>query len=241
MIFGQKKDDDAADSAIKMKKIEGTNFSKNGVVEIDNDNQELEELMQELQHKFKKVSAIITLDLDREEQKIFNRRLKDEDLTEYKNLSKMDAGPGTRSQDSSLLYQNDKVAQKLRENLTAEAREAVTLPFDICNVLKAEIDQKKKLRRLLEQNQLNSRKRVDNRKLLMIRKEFNAVKGPLRSFAILDLILGGLKFLQRFSPEQRRAIYEHARIRSEPAQTTIFKQDEYGHEMYIIIKGRVAV
>ena len=97
MIFGQKKDDDAADSAIKMKKIEGTNFSKNGVVEINNDNQELEELMQELQHKFKKVSAIITLDLDREEQKIFNRRLKDEDLTEYKNLSKMDAGPGTRS------------------------------------------------------------------------------------------------------------------------------------------------
>ena len=48
MIFGQKKDDDAADSAIKMKKIEGANFSKNGVVEINNDNQELEELMQEL-------------------------------------------------------------------------------------------------------------------------------------------------------------------------------------------------
>lgn len=238
MIQGQA--EGTKQNAIKVRKIEGTNFSENGVVEINHDNQQLDKLLVELQEKFKEVSAAMTRELDREEEKLYNRRLKDEDLTEYRNASPA-KGDVKSTIDSSVIYQKDKVMQKLRDNLAPASRENVSLPYDICNVLKAEIDQKKKMRRKMEQAQVTTMKRIENRKMIMIRKEFETVPGPLRSFAILDLILAGLKFFQRFSLEQRRLIYQHAKIRTEPAQAVIFKQDDEGDEMYVILKGRVAV
>ena len=62
-----------------------------------------------------------------------------------------------------------------------------------------------------------TRSRVDQRRMLLIRKEFLTIPGPERCFGVLDVILSELKFLQRFTGEQRRMIYENAVIMSVPA------------------------
>ena len=89
----------------------------------------------------------MTMELEKDEAKLFNRQLKDEDLTEYRNIDKM-KGRTDSGIDNAVIYQNDKVTQKLRDNLEP-FNDHVTLPFDICNILKAEIDQKKKVRRII--------------------------------------------------------------------------------------------
>lgn len=67
------------------------------------------------------------------------------------------------------------------------------------------------------------------------------MKGPQRSFHILDLMIGHLKFFERFNEEQRHAIYEKAEYQTFDAQTVIFSQDDAADKMYIILKGRVNV
>ena len=51
----------------------------------------------------------------------------------------------------------------------------------------------------MEQSEVTSMKRIDNRKMMLIRKEFQTIAGPDRCFGVLDVILSELKFLQRFS------------------------------------------
>ena len=91
------------------------------------------------------------MEMDREEKKLHNQLLKDEDLNEYRNAKNLQASSknptagqshanSTTPIDSSAIYKNDKVLQKLRDNLMQASGEAVNLPYDICNVLKAEID-----------------------------------------------------------------------------------------------------
>lgn len=75
--------------------------------------------------------------MDRDERKLMNQQLKDEDLNEFKNTNKLKTDTTI---DSTVIYQNDKVLQKLRDNVNPQLREINILPDDICNVLKAEID-----------------------------------------------------------------------------------------------------
>ena len=67
--------------------IEGTVFTKNGIVEINKDQRQLEMMMFELQNKFKNISEDFFNELDRDDHKIFQKELKEEDITEYKNVA----------------------------------------------------------------------------------------------------------------------------------------------------------
>lgn len=54
-------------------------------------------------------------------------------------------------------------------------------------------------------------------------------------------MLKHLKFFVRFSDSERRMIFEEAEYLSLPARTVIFNQGDEGDNMYVILKGRVAV
>ena len=62
-------------------------FTKNGIVEINKDQRQLETMMFELQNKFKNISEDFFNELDRDDHKIFQKELKEEDITEYKNVA----------------------------------------------------------------------------------------------------------------------------------------------------------
>ena len=62
-------------------------FTKNGIVEINKDQKQLEMMMFELQNKFKNISEDFFNELDRDDHKIFQKELKEEDITEYKNVA----------------------------------------------------------------------------------------------------------------------------------------------------------
>ena len=62
-------------------------FTKNGIVEINKDQRQLEMMMFELQNKFKNISEDFFNELDRDDHKIFQKELKEEDITEYKNVA----------------------------------------------------------------------------------------------------------------------------------------------------------
>jgi hypothetical protein len=72
---------------LQNKIIEGTVFTKNGIVEINKDQRQLEMMMFELQNKFKNISEDFFNELDRDDHKIFQKELKEEDITEYKNVA----------------------------------------------------------------------------------------------------------------------------------------------------------
>ena len=59
--------------------------------------------MDQLRSKFQQASSIMTMELDKDEAKLFNRQLKDEDLTEYRNINKM-KGRTDSGIDNAMVY-----------------------------------------------------------------------------------------------------------------------------------------
>jgi len=73
----------SGNGVIGARTIEGANFTQNGICEINNDQVDLEEMMVGLEKKFLEVAKIWEKELAKDEKRIFQRQLKDEDATEY--------------------------------------------------------------------------------------------------------------------------------------------------------------
>lgn len=108
-------------------------------------------------------------------------------------------------------------------------------------MLQADLDKKEKQRKIQQDKRLLKNERLDARKVDMIKAEFDNLPGEKRSLQILDLILGGLKFFQRFDENQRHLIYQKAEYERHESQYVVFRQGDRGDKMYVIIKGRVDV
>ena len=70
-------------NGIGARRIEGGNFTQNGWGEINNDVAELEDMMVALEKKFLEVAQAWQKELAKDEKRIFQRQLKDEDASEY--------------------------------------------------------------------------------------------------------------------------------------------------------------
>ena len=68
-----------------MHEVNGGKFHDDGIVEINREQVKLDLMMSDLKVKLEQTTSAFTQELDREDKKIFQRQLKDEDITEYKN------------------------------------------------------------------------------------------------------------------------------------------------------------
>lgn len=171
-----------------------------------------------------------------DERRILKRKLKDEDLTEYLQQQ------GNKKKNTKQLdefYKKDKVIEQLKDCLRDQIPD--DRPDEILNILKNYLDEKKKQKEINSQIQSAKVKRLNTRQLDLIKDEFEKLKGSKRSVKIMELMLGGLKFFQRCTPEETQLILEEAKFERRPARSQIFDQGDVGDNMYVILKGRVAV
>ena len=96
------------------------------------------------------------------------------------------------------------------------------MPYDLCSILKADLEMKEKQRILEKEKKYNKEKRIDSRKMEMIRREFNLCHGAERDLQILDLTLNHLKFFKNLEVEKRMMIYKKAEILTLPARSVLF-------------------
>ena len=82
--------------------------------------------MAELQAKFKQVSTVMTMELDKEEAKLYNRRLKDEDLTEYRNISNT---KGTDSRLSGTRRASTSAIERTGDSITGPGAKSSAIPI----------------------------------------------------------------------------------------------------------------
>lgn len=81
---------------------------------------------------------------------------------------------------------------------------------------------KEKQRILEKEKKYNKEKRIDSRKMEMIRREFNLCHGAERDLQILDLTLNHLKFFKNLEVEKRMMIYKKAEILTLPPRSVLF-------------------
>ena len=115
-----------------------------------------------------------------------------------------------------------------------------TLPDHIMSLLKLYIEEKEKIKQLTIDKKNRQTQRISVKKMRLIEREFSLLAGQ-RSIKHLDEHLRNLKFFIRHSEDDRKMIYECAKFINYPARTVIFNQGDEGDNMYVILKGRVAV
>lgn len=75
---------DREKATIKVRNLAGIDFNPNGVVEINQDQDTLDDIMQELLERLRHVDHVINCEMDKDDHRIFNYSLKNIDLNEFR-------------------------------------------------------------------------------------------------------------------------------------------------------------
>ena len=225
-------ENEAEGHAIKNRKIRGTPFCQQGLDQINKMQGELEGGMQRLLHKFTQLSSQWDREIDKDDKKIFQSSLKDHYIQQKLEMLELGADVDSKN------FNHESVTSKLRMELKRETQ----YPDAVINILQTDLEEKEKKRKIKHQSQRQINfNQMTQKKLELIRKEFKDAHGGERQIKVLEAMLGGLKFLKRFSEDQRLLVFRKADLLTLPPRSTIFEQGDRADKMYIIIKGRVVV
>lgn len=102
---------------VKVREVEGAKYHDDGIVEINRDQKQLDIMMSDLRVKLDQTTTAFSHELDKDDKKIFQRELKDEDISEYKHaqVKRASKGKDGDKQMDAFLYggENDKIMAKL--------------------------------------------------------------------------------------------------------------------------------
>ena len=138
---------------------------------------------------------------------------------------------------SNNTFFQETVTQKLKKELIRNTQ----FPDTVINILQNDLEDKEKQKMIEQAKMAKQYNKINQKKLTLIRKEFMTAHGRERQIKVLDAMLGHVKFLAKYSEEQRHLVFRKCDYLVLPGRTTIFKQGDHGDKMYIIIKGRVVV
>lgn len=97
-------------------------------------------MMIELEKKFLDVTCFWEKEMTKEDSRVFQNQLKDEDITEYQGQHRAKShGQGAEKEDDTF-HKKDKIIEKLRGCLRRQSH----LPDDVINILSADLDEKQK-------------------------------------------------------------------------------------------------
>ena len=84
-------------------------------------------------------------------------------------------------------------------------------------------------------------KRLSHKQTQLLGKEFMTKFGDQRQISVLEEIFRHHKYMGSLSQTQREIVCREAGYMVVPARTKIFEQEFYEDNMYVIVKGRVAI
>mmetsp|Transcript_2970 Transcript_2970/g.4558 ORF Transcript_2970/g.4558 Transcript_2970/m.4558 type:complete len:123 (+) Transcript_2970:5053-5421(+) len=122
--------------------------------------------------------------MDKEERRIYNPCLADEDVTEFLQSDAQQVDKKKEKAEALRVKANPII-----EQLKACLKKTNVIPDDVCNILTTDLEEKKKMREIKSQKLTQKTKRLNHRRLTLIREEFSSYQGSQRSVKILDLML----------------------------------------------------
>ena len=192
--------------------------------EIYLEHRNLENMKKSLDNRCREIGVYWDMELKRTNKQIFQTSLKEEDISHLKHKKQIQ---GT---------QNNALIGNLREILKSRA----TQPDHVINVLQLFVEERDKARQISLKSDSKKVARIGAHKMSLIRKEFE-LSGADRAISVLVALTKHLTFFMRFTEQECRMIYTMASFRNFQARTTIFNQGDEGDNMYVILKGSVAV
>ena len=190
--------------------------------------------MERVHEQFNAISKEVVNEFELADKQIFKASLRDE--ANFVILMK---------QKGEELMQEYNFIEQLRTCLKSKSED----PDQILNVLQTFIYKKDKQREQVKMEE-DLRKqgitklkiqRLTLKQLNLIHREFEFRAGKLRNFKALTVLLKQLAFFETFSPFEMNIILEKVNYLRVPAGTQIFRQDDLEDNMYVIVKGNVAL
>lgn len=83
--------------------------------------------------------------------------------------------------------------------------------------------------------------RISERQTAKLWREFNHCQGKERDLEVLEQLLLGLSFMRTYGQKERLLICEYADYLSKKPGEVIYKQGELEDNVYVVVKGRVAL